>query len=98
MATPDEYDIITPDGKKHKLDYKLVQKFPNQVDLALVPFTSPQAYKVVDMGIPNQPRVGNPAFVSGFPQIHETFLRLAPQVNSALKFPTPASRNSANCI
>jgi serine protease Do len=28
VPSPDEYEIVTPDGKKYPLDYKLVKKFP----------------------------------------------------------------------
>jgi tetratricopeptide (TPR) repeat protein/S1-C subfamily serine protease len=66
VATEDEYDIITPDGKKHRIDYKLVRKLPG-VDLALVQFSSPQTYAVATLGRSHQLSTGNPAYVAGFP-------------------------------
>jgi S1-C subfamily serine protease len=35
VETADEYDVVTSDGKKNQMDYKLVRKFPNNVDLAI---------------------------------------------------------------
>jgi tetratricopeptide (TPR) repeat protein len=66
VQTEDEYEVITPDGKKHRLDYKQVKKFPG-VDLALVSFTSPENYRVVEMGRSQQITAGSPTYVSGFP-------------------------------
>jgi tetratricopeptide (TPR) repeat protein len=68
VANLDEYDIVTPDGKKYRLDYNLARKLPN-TDLALVQFNSLQPYKVVAIGNSSQVKVGSPAYVAGFPQI-----------------------------
>jgi S1-C subfamily serine protease/regulator of sirC expression with transglutaminase-like and TPR domain len=67
VATADEYDVVTPDGKKHRLDYKLVRKLPN-VDLAIVQFSSLQTYKVATIGSSNQLKITTPVYVAGFPQ------------------------------
>jgi tetratricopeptide (TPR) repeat protein len=67
VATQDEYEIITPDGQKHSLDYKLVRKFSN-VDLALVEFTSPSIYQVVVMGSSRQLKEDTSIYISGFPK------------------------------
>jgi serine protease Do len=66
VATADEYEIITPDGKKHPLDYKNVKKLPG-LDLAVLTFTSPQSYRVVEMGDSSTLKESAPIFISGFP-------------------------------
>jgi tetratricopeptide (TPR) repeat protein/S1-C subfamily serine protease len=66
VATADEYEIITPDGKKHPLDYKNVKKLPG-LDLAVLTFTSPQSYRVIEMGDSSTLKEGAPIFISGFP-------------------------------
>jgi tetratricopeptide (TPR) repeat protein len=66
VATADEYEIVTPDGKKYPLDYKTVKKLPG-LDLAVLTFTSPQSYRVVEMGDSSTLKESAPIFVSGFP-------------------------------
>jgi tetratricopeptide (TPR) repeat protein len=66
VASADEYDIITPDGKKHPLDYKTVKKLPG-LDLAVLSFTSHQNYRVVEIGDSSKLKEDEPIFVSGFP-------------------------------
>jgi tetratricopeptide (TPR) repeat protein len=66
VASADEYDVIAPDGKKYPIDYKQVKKFPG-VDLALVPFTSPQSYRVVEIGSSIRVKESTPAYIAGFP-------------------------------
>jgi tetratricopeptide (TPR) repeat protein/S1-C subfamily serine protease len=70
VPSADEYDVITPDGQKHPIDYKLVRKLPG-VDLALVPFTSPKNYQVVTIGSSSQVKAGTLAYISGFPASRE---------------------------
>jgi tetratricopeptide (TPR) repeat protein len=67
VATQDEYDVITADGQKHPIDYKLVRKFAG-VDLALITFTSPKVYQVVAMGSSSQLKEDMPIYVAGFPR------------------------------
>jgi tetratricopeptide (TPR) repeat protein len=67
VATQDEYDVITADGQKYPIDYKLVRKFAG-VDLALVTFTSPKVYQVVTMGSSSQLKEDMPIYVAGFPR------------------------------
>jgi tetratricopeptide (TPR) repeat protein len=67
IANQDEYTLITPDGKKHSVDYKLVRKFANNIDLALVTFNSDSNYQVAEMGRSNTLPVGAPIYVAGFP-------------------------------
>lgn len=66
VATEDGYDVVTPDGQLHELDYSKVKKLPN-VDLALVEFTSPKTYKVADIGDSTAVKAGASIYVSGFP-------------------------------
>ncbi|QUY46138.1 serine protease [Acaryochloris marina] len=66
VATEDGYDVVTPDGQFHELDYSKVKKLPN-VDLALVEFTSPKTYKVADIGDSTAVKAGASIYVSGFP-------------------------------
>lgn len=66
VATADEYDVVTADDQRHPLTYSQVQKFPG-VDLALVEFTSSNAYRVADLGDSSEVRAGEPIYVSGFP-------------------------------
>ncbi|NJK40202.1 MAG: tetratricopeptide repeat protein [Acaryochloridaceae cyanobacterium SU_2_1] len=66
VATPDEYQVITQDGKQYQVDAKTILKFPN-VDMAMLTFASNQAYTVVKLGDANQISEGSPSFVAGFP-------------------------------
>lgn len=66
VATPDEYDIVAPDGTEYALNYQSVQKLPN-VDLALVSFTSRQSYSLAKLGNSDQLTEGDKVFISGWP-------------------------------
>ncbi|WP_299411258.1 DUF2808 domain-containing protein [Acaryochloris sp. IP29b_bin.148] len=66
VATPDEYDIVTPDGTEHPLNYQSVQKLP-EVDLALVSFTSKQSYPLAKLGNSDQLTEGDKVFIAGWP-------------------------------
>lgn len=66
VATPDEYDIVAPDGTEYALNYQSVQKLPN-VDLALVSFTSKQSYSLAKLGNSDQLTEGDKVFISGWP-------------------------------
>jgi tetratricopeptide (TPR) repeat protein len=68
VPSPDEYDVVTPDGQKYRVDFNQVKKFPD-VDLALVPFTSPKSYQVVAIGSSSQLKIGVSTYVAGFPQL-----------------------------
>jgi tetratricopeptide (TPR) repeat protein len=69
VPSPDEYEVITPDGQKHRIDYRLVKKISTTVDLALVQFSSPQNYRVAEIGNFASVGIGTSAFVTGFPNI-----------------------------
>lgn len=66
VATQDEYEILTADGTKHKLDYRTVKKLPN-VDLAIVQFTSNQNYRVAELGDSDSTKEGATIYISGWP-------------------------------
>lgn len=66
VATPDEYDVVTPTDQRYKLDYQTVQRLPG-VDLAILEFKSDQTYKVADVGNSAQIQEGKPIYVAGFP-------------------------------
>jgi len=66
VATADEYEVVTIDDQRYSLTYSQVRKFQG-IDLALVEFTSTQAYRVADLGDSSDIRAGTPVYVSGFP-------------------------------
>lgn len=66
VATPDEYDIVAPDGTEYALNYQSVQKLPN-VDLALVSFTSQKSYQLAKLGNSDQLTEGDKVFIAGWP-------------------------------
>jgi tetratricopeptide (TPR) repeat protein len=74
VATPDEYDVVTPDGQKYKLDYAQVKKLPG-ADLAVVQFTSSKVYPVAKLGDSSQVRRGMPTFVAGWPAFGSNLTR-----------------------
>ncbi len=64
----ERYQIVTPDGKSQNLTK--VRFFPNQVDLAVAEFTSPQSYEVGKLAKDsNELKEGSIVYVSGFPSI-----------------------------
>jgi S1-C subfamily serine protease/Tfp pilus assembly protein PilF len=66
VNTPDEYEIIDADKKRYPVDYGKVKKLAN-VDLAVVQFTSNQAYPVARLGNSQQVQEGDGIFVAGWP-------------------------------
>jgi len=63
------YQVVTPDGKEHTVDYETV-KSPEGVDLALLQFRSSETYPVATLGdysLSNNPRNRPLVFLSGFP-------------------------------
>ncbi|WP_315790893.1 tetratricopeptide repeat-containing S1 family peptidase [Fischerella sp. JS2] len=63
----DNYEITTPDGKSYAVNYNSVKLLPNDVDLAIVQFTSPQNYTVAKIGNSDASTEGTIAYVAGFP-------------------------------
>jgi tetratricopeptide (TPR) repeat protein len=68
VETPDEYTVVTSNGKKFLIDYKKVKKFTN-VDLAVVKFTSSESFPIAQLGNSEQIAQGENIFVSGWPII-----------------------------
>jgi tetratricopeptide (TPR) repeat protein len=61
-----DFKVMTPDDKQHPMAQGSIQTFPN-VDLALVKFTSAEAYSVAKIGDSAQSPSGTGSFVAGFP-------------------------------
>lgn len=68
VATPDEYDIVTPDGQKYRVNYAQVRKLAG-LDLAIIPFTSSRNYSLAKLGDSSQIRRGMTTYVAGWPAI-----------------------------
>lgn len=66
VATPDEYELITPDGKRTRLNYNTVKPLPG-IDLAILEFTSPANYTIAKLGNARQAPGGTTVYVAGFP-------------------------------
>lgn len=66
VATPDEYEIIAPDGKRYPVDYNKIKKLPN-IDLAVIEFTSQQPHATARLGNSQQVQEGDSIFVAGWP-------------------------------
>lgn len=81
VGTPDEYDIITPDGQRYRLNREeydsKVRKLPN-IDLAVVLFTSSNNYNLPELSETEKVPETTTVYVAGFPQF-ET-------INSHLRF------------
>lgn len=63
-----KYEIVTPDKQRYQLDYSTVKKLPNQIDLAVVKFTSNKNYQVAKVGNPDRAKLGATVYVAGFPK------------------------------
>jgi WD40 repeat protein len=62
---PGDYRVITPDGKSHSVYYSLIRRMPG-ADLAIVPISSPQSYRLAQLA--NSPATtGKKAIVAGWP-------------------------------
>jgi tetratricopeptide (TPR) repeat protein len=94
VATPDEYDLVTPDGQSYRVDYQRIKKLPG-VDLAIVLFTSAKNYQVVAMGRSSQVREGTVAYVAGFPMLNPETVQTRYQFSDG-EIAAQASRPLAN--
>lgn len=60
-----DYEVVTPDGKAHSVSYNLIRRMPG-ADLAIVPFSSPQSYRLAQLATsPATP--GKKVYVAGWP-------------------------------
>jgi serine protease Do len=62
------YRVLTADGKTHQAQLHLSQF--DKLDLALVQFSTPESYRVVEMGNSQKLSVGDAVFAAGFPNWH----------------------------
>ncbi|CAD5976056.1 Vegetative incompatibility protein HET-E-1 [Planktothrix tepida] len=62
-----DYEIVTSDGKRYFVYYSLIQQLPN-LDLALIPFSSSQRYRVAISADSNQIQPGSSIYVAGWPR------------------------------
>ncbi|NJR21813.1 MAG: serine protease [Richelia sp. CSU_2_1] len=62
-----KYEIVTPDDKRHAVNYNSVKKLPN-MDLAVVEFTSIETYSIAKIGNSDLATEGKAAYVAGFPK------------------------------
>ncbi|WP_255019852.1 serine protease [Cyanobium sp. WKJ7-Wakatipu] len=62
----EELDIFVRDGSRQQLERGSIKRL-GEVDLAVLTFTSPNAYEVSQIGDVKSVSMGNPVWVSGFP-------------------------------
>ncbi|MBP5975272.1 tetratricopeptide repeat protein [Brasilonema sp. CT11] len=67
VEVADKYEIVTPDGQRHSLNYSSVKPLQTGVDLAVVQFTSSQNYTVANIGNSDASTEGTTAYIAGFP-------------------------------
>lgn len=82
-SSDQKYEIVTPDNQRYQIDYSQVKKYPNQIDLAVITFTSNQNYQVAKVGNPDKAKLGATVYVAGFPK------QTASRKFSSLNFPPP---------
>lgn len=69
VARPDlQYEIVAPSNQRYQLNYSSVKKLPEQIDLAVVTFTSNQNYQVARIGNSDTSGRGTLTYLSGFPK------------------------------
>ncbi|MFM2305260.1 MAG: hypothetical protein RLZZ135_2673 [Cyanobacteriota bacterium] len=66
-ASNKSYTITTTDGRQHQLNNQTIKLFPNQIDLAVIKFTSTTAYPVAKIGTSSQAEEGASVYAAGFP-------------------------------
>lgn len=66
VETPDEYEVVTPDGQSHTLQDPNIERF-SDLDLALVSFESDRSYKTAQIGLKPTAEVGDDVFIAGWP-------------------------------
>jgi serine protease Do len=79
VATPDEYAIVTANGKKFLVDYKEVKKF-NNLDLAVLQFKSSDSFPIAQLASAEPVKQGDNVFVSGWPAVNQGLTRSSHQV------------------
>ncbi|NJK40546.1 MAG: serine protease [Acaryochloridaceae cyanobacterium SU_2_1] len=66
VLTEDTYDVVTFDGQRSTVDNRTIKRFTD-LDLAILKFTSSQAYPAVKIGDSAQVLEGSSVYVAGFP-------------------------------
>lgn len=81
VATEDEYEIVTLDLKRYRLNYSTVKKLPN-VDLAILEFKSDRNYAVAKLGNSDEVNLGSAIHIYGFPNPGREITKRIPQFTS----------------
>jgi hypothetical protein len=66
VETPASYRLSTSDGQQYSILSSEIQKFPD-VDLAIIPFTSPQSYPTIKLGNSDRLSEGDSVYIAGWP-------------------------------
>lgn len=67
IREPGQYTVKTIDGQEHSVDYSQIQKLSDDVDLALVKFTSKIEYKIAELGESDKLGEGQTIHLAGYP-------------------------------
>lgn len=67
VAQAGNYEVVTPDGKRHEVSYSLIKRVPG-VDLAVVPFSSNETYRLARLTNSDQVVAGKTVYVAGWPR------------------------------
>jgi serine protease Do len=62
-----KYEIVTPDKQIHQLNYQTVKRLANNIDLAILEFTSYQNYQIAKFSSSEQIKRRTKVYVSGYP-------------------------------
>lgn len=62
-----KYEIVTPDNQRYQLNYQTVKRLDNNVDLAVLQFTSKKKYQFAKLGNSDEIQRRRNVYVSGFP-------------------------------
>ncbi|MEL6459290.1 MAG: tetratricopeptide repeat-containing serine protease family protein [Cyanobacteria bacterium J06621_15] len=69
VARPNlQYEIVAPSNQRYQFKYSNVKTLPNQIDLAVITFTSNQNYQVAQIGNSDTSGRGTLTYLSGFPK------------------------------
>ncbi|MUG92686.1 trypsin-like serine protease [Scytonema sp. UIC 10036] len=66
VEIPDEYEVVTADGKRYQLNYKTIKKLPN-VDLAVLEFNSNSSYNTARLANSDRATEGSAVYIAGWP-------------------------------
>lgn len=63
-----QYGLITPDSERHEITAENITPVGQNVDLALIEFTSQEDYQVATLAKSDEVTQGTPVFISGWPR------------------------------